>query len=128
MLNFRIPHHFINITKFWVILKRQHANFYCVRMWHSILKLHTVKVGHCKNPNSVFVVILKNTAPGTPNENDRQTQNDESPSPDSPSSEQSTESPMNGQSSPTIDADLARMEALLDSWCLDLKRNVLVGI
>jgi len=34
---------------------------------------------------------------------------------------------MNGQESPTIDADLARMEALLDSWCLDLKRNVLVN-
>lgn len=28
--------------------------------------------------------------------------------------------------SPVIDADLARMEALLDNWCLDLKRNVLV--
>jgi len=27
--------------------------------------------------------------------------------------------------SPVIDADLARMEALLDNWCLDLKRNVL---
>ena len=26
-----------------------------------------------------------------------------------------------------IDADLARMEALLDNWCLDLKRNVLVS-
>ena len=30
--------------------------------------------------------------------------------------------------SPVIDADLARMEALLDNWCLDLKRNVLVGL
>ena len=29
--------------------------------------------------------------------------------------------------SPVIDADLARMEALLDNWCLDLKRNVLVS-
>lgn len=29
---------------------------------------------------------------------------------------------------PVIDADLARMEALLDNWCLDLKRNVLVGL
>ena len=28
--------------------------------------------------------------------------------------------------SPVIDADLARMEVLLDNWCLDLKRNVLV--
>ncbi|XP_074612955.1 centrosomal protein POC5-like isoform X2 [Acropora palmata] len=27
--------------------------------------------------------------------------------------------------SPVIDADLARMEVLLDNWCLDLKRNVL---
>ena len=30
--------------------------------------------------------------------------------------------------SPVIDADLARMEALLDNWCLDLKRNVLVSL
>lgn len=30
--------------------------------------------------------------------------------------------------SPVIDADLARMEVLLDNWCLDLKRNVLVSL
>ena len=33
----------------------------------------------------------------------------------------------NAPASPVIDADLARMEALLDNWCLDLKRNVLVS-
>ena len=29
--------------------------------------------------------------------------------------------------SPTIDADLVRMESQLDSWCLDMKRNILVS-
>ena len=38
--------------------------------------------------------------------------------------DESPDSPV--PSSPVIDADLARMEALLDNWCLDLKRNVLV--
>ena len=38
---------------------------------------------------------------------------------------ESTGSPV--PASPVIDADMARMEALLENWCLDLKRNVLVG-
>ena len=29
--------------------------------------------------------------------------------------------------SPTVDADLVRMESQLDSWCLDMKRNILVS-
>ena len=29
--------------------------------------------------------------------------------------------------SPTVDADLIRMESQLDSWCLDMKRNILVS-
>lgn len=29
--------------------------------------------------------------------------------------------------SPTVDTDLVRMESQLDSWCLDLKRNILVS-
>ena len=29
--------------------------------------------------------------------------------------------------SPAVDADLVRMESQLDSWCLDMKRNILVG-
>lgn len=37
--------------------------------------------------------------------------------------DESPDSPV--PSSPVIDADLARMEALMDNWCLDLKRNVL---
>ena len=45
------------------------------------------------------------------------------------SSRSSEESPAGTppSTSPVIDADLARMEALLDNWCLDLKRNVLVS-
>ena len=27
----------------------------------------------------------------------------------------------------TVDPDVAKMENLMDQWCLDLKRNVLVG-
>ena len=42
------------------------------------------------------------------------------------SSEESPGTPP-APASPVIDADLARMEALLDNWCLDLKRNVLVS-
>ena len=38
----------------------------------------------------------------------------------------SSRSPVESPASPVIDADLARMEVLLDNWCLDLKRNVLV--
>ena len=32
-----------------------------------------------------------------------------------------------GVMSPSVDQDLARMEANLDNWSLDLKRNVLVS-
>lgn len=42
------------------------------------------------------------------------------------SSTSSSRSPVESPASPVIDADLARMEVLLDNWCLDLKRNVLV--
>lgn len=66
----------------------------------------------------------------TPNGRDdsHSSSNDASPSEESPSSDKPDESPIRRQRSPGIDADLARMEALLDSWCLDLKRNVLVNI
>ncbi|KAK3754445.1 hypothetical protein QZH41_009227, partial [Actinostola sp. cb2023] len=67
----------------------------------------------------------------TPNERDnaQQTPNhDASPSEDSPSSDRSADSSFNGHGSSAIDADLVRMEALLDSWCLDLKRNVLAEL
>ena len=45
---------------------------------------------------------------------------------ESPSHSSDETSDIPQPTSPGLDSDLARMETLLDNWCLDLKRNVLV--
>lgn len=44
------------------------------------------------------------------------------------SNNESPESIVGELSSPSIDKDLLRMDAAMDDWCLQLKRNVLVRI
>ena len=55
-----------------------------------------------------------------------------SATPETPDTDASTASESdlssNTVTSPSVDQDLARMEANLDNWCLDLKRNILVII